>query len=158
MAATLATDQIWQAFLGRFDESKTFFHGHTYGGNPLAAAVAIASLDVFDEEKTLAKVASRSQQLRDHLERIRNHPQVGDIRQHGLIAGIELVRDKGTKEPYPWTDRRGQRVCDFARSKGVWLRPLGNVVVIMPPLAIAADELDIICHAVAEGIDDATVG
>jgi adenosylmethionine-8-amino-7-oxononanoate aminotransferase len=158
MAATLATGQIWHAFLGRFDESKTFFHGHTYGGNPLAAATALASLDIFDEEKTLANVANRSQQLTDHLDRIKNHPHVGDVRQRGLIAGIELVHDKGTDEPYPWTERRGQRVCDFARTKGVWLRPLGNVVVIMPPLAIAKDELDIICSAVVEGIDSATAG
>jgi adenosylmethionine-8-amino-7-oxononanoate aminotransferase len=156
MAATLATDQIWQAFLGRFDESKTFFHGHTYGGNPLAAAVALASLDVFETEQTLANIAARGQQMSERLARIKAHPHVGDVRQCGMIAGIELVRDKASAEPYNWSERRGQRVCDYARSKGVWLRPLGNVVVIMPPLVIAADELDLICNAIEQGIEVAT--
>ena len=156
MAATLTNDEIWGAFLGPFAESKTFYHGHTYGGNSLAAAVAIASLDVFGEERTLAKLATKSRQLREYLDRMSRHPHVGDVRQCGLIAGIELVRDRKTTEAYPWTERRGQRVCDYARTKGVWLRPLGNVVVIMPPLSISATELDLICSAASEGIDFAT--
>ena len=109
MAATLTTDAIWQAFLGTYADSRTFFHGHTYGGNPLAAAVALASLDVFDEEQTLQKLPEKAARLAWHLNRLAAHPHVGDVRQRGLMAGIELVRDRATNEPYPWAERRGQR-------------------------------------------------
>ena len=156
MAATLATDEIWQAFLGDYADSRTLFHGHTYGGNPLAAAVALASLDLFDAEQTMASLSPKIQRLTEHLARIARHPHVGDVRQRGLIAGIELVRNRQEKQPYPWAEKRGQRVCDHARAEGVWLRPLGNVVVIMPPLAIKLDELDKICGAVERGIEKAT--
>lgn len=152
MAATLATDEIWQAFLGDYAESKTFFHGHTYGGNPLAAAVAFASLEVFQEEKTLETLPEKIERLTAHLNRIAELPHVGDVRQRGLIAGIELVQDRETKEPYPWTEKRGIRVCDHARTQGVWLRPLGNTVVIMPPLTATLPELDCICLAAEHGI------
>lgn len=156
MAATLATDEIWQAFLGSYAECRTFYHGHTYTGNPLAAAVALATLDVFDEEQTLAHLPPKIDRLKEHLIRIAAHPHVGDVRQCGLMAGIELVQDRRTQEPYPWAEKRGYRVCDHARSEGVWLRPLGNVVVIMPPLAITLPELDRICLAVERGIAAAT--
>ena len=102
MAATLATDEIWRAFLGTHAESRSFFHGHTYGGNPLGAAVARASLDVFQEEQTLAKLGPKIERIAEHLRRIARLPNVGDVRQRGLIAGIELVRDRKTKEPFPW--------------------------------------------------------
>jgi len=156
MSATLTTDDVWQAFLGTYAESKTFFHGHTYGGNPLAAAAAVASLEVFEEEQTLNQLQPKIKLLQRHLECMTNHPHVGDIRQCGLMAGIELVRDRATGEPYPWTEQRGKRVCDFALSQGVWLRPLGNVVVIMPPLAVSLAELDLIGDTVNRGIEFAT--
>jgi adenosylmethionine-8-amino-7-oxononanoate aminotransferase len=156
LAATLTTDEIWNAFLGEYAEGKTFFHGHTYGGNPLGAAAALATLDVFDEEQTLVRMQPKIARLAEHLERIARLPHVGHVRQSGLIAGIELIRDKATKEPYPWSEKRGQRVCDFARSEGVLLRPLSNVIVIMPPLAITLEEIDSICGAVERGIHSAT--
>lgn len=156
MAATLASDEIWNAFLGDYADSRTLFHGHTYGGNPLAAAVAIASLDLFESEQTLANMEPKIQRLAEHLARIAGHPHVGDIRQRGLIAGVELVQDRPSKQPFPWTEKRGQRVCDFARTQGVWLRPLGNVIVIMPPLAIKLEELDRICAAIEMGIEEVT--
>jgi adenosylmethionine-8-amino-7-oxononanoate aminotransferase len=156
MAATLATDQIWHAFLGEYAQSRTFFHGHTFGGNPLCAAAALASLEVFETEQTLARLPAKIERLSERLAPIAEHQQVGDVRQRGLIAGIELVRDRSTKEPYPWAEKRGMRVCDHAMSEGVWLRPLGNVIVIMPPLAITLDDLDRICGAVERGIDGAT--
>jgi adenosylmethionine-8-amino-7-oxononanoate aminotransferase len=156
LAATLATDQIYEAFLGSYAQSRTFFHGHTYGGNPLGAAAALATLELFDEEQTLTRLVPKIARLQEHLARLAQHPHVGDVRQRGLIAGIELVRDRATKEPYPWAEKRGIRVCQHALSRGVWLRPLGNVVVIMPPLAISLDELDQICLAVEEGIVRAT--
>ena len=152
LAATLATDEIFNAFLGRYEESKTFFHGHTYGGNPLGAAVALANLDIFAEEQTLKNMQPKIARLAEHLARLAALPHVGHVRQCGLIAGIELVRDKATKEPYPWEERRGLRVCDTARGRGVWLRPLGNVLVIMPPLNITIEQLDRIVAAVEAGI------
>src|SRR5690606_7299881 len=123
--------ELWNAFLGTYAESKTFFHGHTYGGNPLAAAAALATLDVFDEEQTLAGMVPKIERLREHLRRIAELPHVGDVRQLGLIAGIELVRDKSAQEAFPWQEQRGIAACKHAtQSHGVWLRPLGNVVVI----------------------------
>jgi adenosylmethionine-8-amino-7-oxononanoate aminotransferase len=155
LAATLTTDEIWQAFLGTYAESKTFYHGHTYGGNPLGAAVALANLKLFDEERTLDQIQPKIARLAEHLTSIARHKNVGDVRQRGLIAGVELVRDKNTQEPYPWEERRGWRVCESAMAEGVLIRPLGNVIVILPPLAIALQELDRICTAVERGIEKA---
>jgi adenosylmethionine-8-amino-7-oxononanoate aminotransferase len=152
MAATLAGEEIWQAFLGTYAESKTFYHGHTYGGNPLAAAAALATLDVFEEERTLEQLPAKIARLAERLARLARLPHVGNVRQRGMIAAIELVRDVATKEPYPWEERRGLRVCDHARREGVWLRPLGSVIVIMPPLAITLEQLDRIAGAVERGI------
>ena len=152
IAATLASDLVWQAFLGDYAESKSFFHGHTYGGNPLGAAVALATLDVFEEERTLELLPEKITRLGEHLDRIARLDHVGDVRQCGLMAGIELVRDKTAKEPYPWQEKRGIRVCARARAEGVLLRPLGNVIVIMPPLAVTLEQLDRIAAAVQRGI------
>jgi len=156
LTATLTTDEVWQAFLGEYAESKTFFHGHTYGGNPLGAAAALTTLDVFEREQTLARLPEKINRLGEHLDRIKRLPHVGHVRQRGLIAGIELVRNTATKEPYPWSEKRGIRACEHARSEGVLLRPLGNVIVIMPPLAVTAQQLDKIAHAVERGIGVAT--
>jgi adenosylmethionine-8-amino-7-oxononanoate aminotransferase len=151
LAATLASETIWQAFLGSYAESRSFFHGHTYGGNPLGAAAALATLDVFEDEQTLERLPAKIARLAEHLARMARLPQVGHVRQCGLMAGIELVRDRATKEPYPWAEQRGMRVCQAAREAGVLLRPLGNVVVIMPPLAIELGQLDRIAEAVEAG-------
>lgn len=156
LAATLTTSEIWNAFLGRYVESKQFYHGHTYGGNPLGAAAALASLDVFEEERVLAGLPAKIARLGEHLARMSRHPHAGDVRQRGLIAAVELVLDRSTQAPYPWSERRGQRVCDRARELGVLLRPLGNVVVVMPPLAATLDEIDRIALAVEQGIVAAT--
>ena len=158
MGATLTTDRVWQAFLGRYSEGRQFFHGHTYGGNPLAAAAALASLEVFEAEQTLARLPAKIERLAEHLKRAAGLPQVGDVRQRGLLAGIELVRDRATREPFAWEDRAGWRVADFARGRGVLLRPLGNVIVIMPPLAITLPELDRLMDVVVEGIAALHVG
>ncbi len=158
LAATLATDEIYAAFLGRYEESKTFFHGHTYGGNPLGAAVALANLDLFESEKTLAKIQPRIAQLAERLRRLERASHVGSVRQCGLIAGIELMRDPASGTPFPWEWRIGGRVCDAVRRRGVWLRPLGNVIVVMPPLCITAEQLDRVMDAIESGIDEAIEG
>jgi adenosylmethionine-8-amino-7-oxononanoate aminotransferase len=153
MAATLTTNDIWQAFLGDYAESKTFFHGHTYCGNPLGAAVALASLEVFEIEQTLAHMPPKIERLAEHLSRLSNVPHVGGTRQCGLIGAIDLVRDRDTGEQYPWAEKRGIRVCQAARQHGVLLRPLGNTIVVMPPLAITAEQIDQIMLAVERGIE-----
>jgi adenosylmethionine-8-amino-7-oxononanoate aminotransferase len=153
LAATLATDEIYAAFLGTFAESKTLFHGHTYGGNPLAAAVALASLDVFEEEQTLAALPAKIAHLADRLEPLRQLPIVGDVRQRGMIAAVELVAHRETREPLAWTERWGHRICQMARNDGVLLRPLGNVIVVMPPLSITLAEIDRIVAAIARAIE-----
>jgi adenosylmethionine---8-amino-7-oxononanoate aminotransferase len=156
MAATLATDEIWQAFLGDASSGRTFYHGHTYGGNPLAAAAAMATLDVFEQERTLSHLPQKIAHLGALLAPLADHPHVGDIRQCGLIAGIELVRDRATREPYPASERIGRRVCEVAQRKGVLLRPLGDVIVIWPHLTISLDQLAQIVTAIADGIADVT--
>lgn len=147
MAATITTERIWNAFLGSYEQSRSFFHGHTYGGNPLAAAAALATLELFEEEHTLQHVALLAVSLKELLEPLRELPHVGDIRQRGLIAAVELVRDKQTQSPFPWSERRGHAVCTMALKHGVWLRPLGNVIVIMPPLCITQAELHTLVDA-----------
>jgi adenosylmethionine-8-amino-7-oxononanoate aminotransferase len=152
VAATIATTEVWSAFLGEHHEARTFFHGHTFGGNPLGAAVSLASLELFEEEQTLQEMQPKIERLATHLSHIAKLPGVGDTRQRGLMAGIEIVKDQETREPFPWSDRKGHQVCLHAIANGVWLRPLGNVVVIMPPLCVSLDQLDTICGAACEGI------
>ena len=156
MSATLTTPRVWNAFLGSYDQMRTFFHGHTFGGNPLSAAAALATLDVFEEEQTLTRLPEKAQRLADLLEPLREHPHVGDVRQRGLIAAVELVADKPSKTRFDWRERRGNSVCRHALSHGVWIRPLGDVLVIMPPLSITLDELTRIGAAVRSGIDAVT--
>jgi adenosylmethionine-8-amino-7-oxononanoate aminotransferase len=152
MAATLTTTEVWQAFLGRNDQRRQFFHGHTYGGNPLAAAVALESLKVFEDERTLEQLPAKSDRLAQHLARIAEHPHVGDVRQRGMIVGIELVRDKGTAASCAAGEGRGRAVCRRARDLGVLLRPLGDVLVVMPPLVVSLAEIDQIMQAVEQAI------
>lgn len=156
ISATLASTQIWEAFLGPYEQSRSFFHGHTFGGNPLAAAAALANLELFEQTPVLAQVASKARELEQLLAPLRDHPHVGDIRQRGLIAAIELVADKKNKIGYPWEQRRGVIACRKAIDEGVWLRPLGNVLVLMPPLTITEDELKLLVHAAVLGVRAAT--
>ncbi|HET8722002.1 MAG TPA: adenosylmethionine--8-amino-7-oxononanoate transaminase [Nitrospira sp.] len=136
LAATLATEDIYRAFLGKYEEFKTFFHGHSYTGNPLGCAVALANLDIFRTERTLAKLRPKIKRLSALLKPLLRLPHVGDIRQQGFMAGIELVRDRATRELYPLEARIGHRVAQEARTRGLLLRPLGHIMVLMPPLSI----------------------
>lgn len=142
LAATLTTEEVYHAFLGPPSAGRTFQHGHTYTGNPLGAAVALANLDLLQSPSGLASLSEKSERLRNHLERLREFAVVGDIRQKGLLAGIELVRERKSKEPFPAEERMGARFCQLARERGVLLRPLGDVLVVMPPLAIDLPLLD----------------
>lgn len=142
LSAVLTTDRIYEAFLGPYESFKTLFHGHTYTGNPLACAVAIANLDVFEEERTLERLQPQIARLAARLEPFRALDHVGDVRQCGFMVGIELVRDRLTGEPYDPAEQVGWRVIRLARERGVVIRPLGDVIVLMPPLSIGEDELD----------------
>ncbi|MFN3395383.1 MAG: adenosylmethionine--8-amino-7-oxononanoate transaminase [Thermodesulfovibrionales bacterium] len=152
LAVTITTEEVYNAFLGEFKELKTFFHGHSYTGNPLACAAALASLDIFEKEKTLENLNPKIELLEKYLSDLANLDHVGNVRNKGLIAGIELVKDKGTKEPYPWQQKMGWKVAYYARDKGVLIRPLGNVVVIMPPLSISTDNLEQLMKVIKEAI------
>jgi len=152
LAATLATQEIYDAFLGDYSELKTFFHGHTFTGNPIACAAALASLDLFEQDKLLESLPPKIAYLEERLLELRHLAHVGDTRQLGMIGGIELVLDKKTKTAYPWEQRLGVRVCNEARKRGLFLRPLGNVIVVFPPLSIAMEELEFLMEGIKEAI------
>ena len=135
LAATLTTEEIYKAFLGRYEDFKTFFHGHSYTGNPLGCAVALANLDLFKQEKTLARLQPKIKTMRRLLQPLWQLPHVGDIRQRGFMAAIELVQDRTTRRPYPLETRIGHRVTEEARRHGLLLRPLGHIIVLIPPLS-----------------------
>jgi len=156
MAATLTTERVWNAFLGTHADRRTFFHGHTYGGNPLAAAVGLESLNVFFDDAVLDSLPPKIKRLREHAARIARLDHVGAVRQCGLVVGLDLVADKATGQGYPWQEKRGMQACLAARRHGALLRPLGDTVVIMPPLSITLDELDLLAAATEAGIRDAT--
>ncbi len=148
LAATLATEEIFEAFLGPPELGRTFFHGHTYTGNALGAAVALAALEILAEPDFLAQVRQRADELAQHLEALKTSPLVGEVRSFGLAAGIDLWRDAAAREPFPPAERAGIRVCRRARERGVFLRPLGDTLVLMPPLSTDADELAMLVDAV----------
>ena len=158
LAATLTTGEIYRGFLGEYRELRTFFHGHTYTGNPLACAAAIANIDLFKKEKTLRKLEPKIAYLFEQMGRLKRLKHVGDIRQKGFMAGIELVKDRETKEPYPLEDKMGIRVILECRKKGLIIRPLGNVIVLMPPFSISMKELKRIMDIVYAAIKNVTEG
>src|SRR5467141_2742186 len=156
LAATLTTDAVCERFLGPFESKRTFFHGHSYTGNPLACAAALASLRLFDEDLTLDHARAMGERLAEGLASVAELKHVGDVRQRGLMIGIELVKDRKTKEEFSYADRMGHKVALAARRREVMLRPLGNVVVLMPPLSIKPSEVDFLVDGVRESIREAT--
>jgi len=156
LAATLATESVYRAFLGNYAELKTFFHGHTFTANPLACAAALANLRLFQKNRILRQLESKMAYLTKRLRSFWDLKHVGDVRQVGLMAGIELVRHLKTKEPYALRDKIGIRVIRRAREKGVIIRPLGNVIVLMPPLAIEIPVLEKLLDVVYESIREVT--
>jgi adenosylmethionine---8-amino-7-oxononanoate aminotransferase len=142
LAATLTTEEIFSAFLGEYKEFKTFFHGHTYTGNPLGCAAAIANLELFEKENILERMQSRIGYLQKRLdEEFLPMAHVSDVRHWGYMIGIELVRDKGTRKSYAPELRIGHKVIQEARQRNVMIRPLGDIIILMPPLSIADSEL-----------------
>ncbi|MDQ7779781.1 MAG: adenosylmethionine--8-amino-7-oxononanoate transaminase, partial [Planctomycetota bacterium] len=156
LAATLATETVFDEFLGSFLDRRTFFHGHTFTGNPLACAAALASLRIFEEDDVIAKLEPKIEALAGELAKISRLPHVGHVRQAGFMAGIELVLDKRTTEPYDPGDRMGHKVSLAARRSGAFLRPLGDVVVLVPPLSMTERELLMLCDIVHDAIERTT--
>jgi adenosylmethionine---8-amino-7-oxononanoate aminotransferase len=156
LAATLATEEIYRAFLGKYEEFKTFFHGHSYTGNPLGCAVALANLEIFRTEETLATLQPKIALLSQLLKPILRLPHVGDIRQQGFMVGIELVRDRTTREPYPLEVRVGHRVAQEARKRGLLIRPLGHIIVLIPPLSVSRRILTRMVTILSDSIRAAT--
>ena len=154
LAATLSTDEVYSAFLGAYGTQRTFFHGHTYTGNPLACAAALANLSLFRTEQTLARLQPTLASLAAGLDPLALLPHVGDVRRRGLMVGVELVADKATGAEYGYEERVGHRVCLAARKHGVLLRPLGNVVVLVPPLSLTPKEAGLLTHAVGAAIGE----
>ena len=152
VAATLATEEIYSAFLAPPHEGKTFFHGHTFTGNPLGCAAALATLDILDEDRLLEELPLKADYLAQALGKLRDLPSVGEVRQYGLAVGIELVANRKTKGPFMARERVGARVCRAAREMGVFLRPLGDVIVLMPPLTLNPEEIDRLVASVEYGI------
>lgn len=156
LAATLTTEKIYLGFLGEHRELRTFFHGHTYTGNPLACAAAIANLDLFKKEGTLKKLGPKIALLSEELERFKELRHVGEVRQKGFMVGIELVQHKKKKESYPLEQKIGIRVTLECRKHGLIIRPLGNVIVLMPPLSIKTAELKRMLDIAYEAINTVT--
>jgi len=154
LAATLATDEIYDAFLGEPHEGRTFFHGHTFTGNPLGCAAALASLDLFEFHQVLANIRVIEARLRKRLASLSGHPHVAEVRQKGIMVGIELVADRETLAPFPAARRTGHLVTLAARRRGVILRPLGDVVVLMPAPAMPLALVDELLDAALESIEE----
>jgi len=156
LSCVLTTPEIYAAFYDEYVKQRAFLHSHSYTGNALACRAALASLDLFERDDVLGRNRMLARRMAEAAAHLTDHPHVAEVRQTGMILAIELVRDKTTREPYPWQERRGLRVYRHALSRGVLLRPLGNVIYFMPPYVISPEEIQFMATVATEGIDLAT--
>jgi adenosylmethionine-8-amino-7-oxononanoate aminotransferase len=156
LSAVLTTDDVYAAFYDDYATLTAFLHSHSYTGNPLACSAALATLDIFATEDVIGNNRVKAAHLGRRARALEDHGHVSEVRQCGMIVAIEFVKDKRTREPYPWTERRGQRVYRHALERGVLLRPIGNVVYFMPPYVVDEAEMDLMVRVAAEGIERAT--
>lgn len=156
LAATLTTDTLYNAFLGEYRDLKTFFHGHTFTGNPLACAVALENIAIFERENLLSELQPTIEHFGNRLQEFYGLPHVGEVRVCGLAAGVELMRNPDTYTPYPFEEKMGIRVCKEALARGAMLRPLVNTIVLMPPLQITISALDSLLDIVWTSIETVT--
>jgi adenosylmethionine---8-amino-7-oxononanoate aminotransferase len=154
VAATLASREIFDAFLGDIGELKTFFHGHSYTGNALGCAAALANLKIFETEKTLQNNSVLEETLAKSIAKFWEHPHVGDVRREGLICAIEIVRDFKTRQPFSFTERIGHRVCEAARAHGLLTRPVGDALVLMPPYCVTENQIAQMVEALWLGLNE----
>lgn len=156
LAACLTTDEVYQAFYADYDTLRAFLHSHSYTGNPLACAAALATLDIFAEDDVIAANQPLAQRMAEATAHLVDHPHVGEVRQTGMALAIEMTADKARRTPYPWQERRGLAVYQHALSRGALLRPLGNVVYFLPPYVITLEQIDFLAEVATQGIDLAT--
>jgi adenosylmethionine-8-amino-7-oxononanoate aminotransferase len=154
MAATLTTQKVFDAFLGEYEEFKTFFHGHSFTGNQLGAAASLASLEILQSKSSVMQRARLQKWLHEELQSLWSLPNVGDIRQVGLVAGIELVKNWQTREPFALRERAGIRVCEAMARRGVLTRPIGNVIALLPPYCTTRAQLQKMVSILREAISE----
>ncbi len=156
LSVVLTGDQVYQAFYDDYATLRAFLHSHSYTGNPLGCAAALATLELFRESDVLGSNRRLSEHMADSVSELADHPNVGEIRQHGMILAIEMVKDRQTRDPYPWQERRGLSVYRHGLDNGVLLRPLGNVVYFMPPYVVTPEEIELMARVARDGIKQAT--
>ena len=158
LSVCMTTDAVYRAFYAEHNARKAFLHSHSYTGNPLACAAANATLDIFRDDDVLARNQTLAAHMTRATERFKAHPHVTEVRQTGMILAIEMAKEKKSREPYPWQERRGRIVYKHALERGALLRPLGDVVYFMPPYVITPEEIDFLAEVAWEGINLATAG
>ncbi|NHC11006.1 adenosylmethionine--8-amino-7-oxononanoate transaminase [Stutzerimonas degradans] len=156
MAAVITTDRLYQAFYDDYSTLRAFLHSHTYTGNPLACAAALATLDIFAEDNVIEANKALAARMASATAHLADHPHVAEVRQTGMALAIEMVQDKASKTAYPWQERRGLQVYQHALKRGALLRPLGSVVYFLPPYTITPEQIDFLAEVASEGIDIAT--
>ncbi|HEX6592295.1 MAG TPA: adenosylmethionine--8-amino-7-oxononanoate transaminase [Moraxellaceae bacterium] len=158
MSVVMTTDTVYDAFYDSYESLKGFLHSHSYTGNALAARAALASLDIFASDNVLEKNKRLAATMADSLRGLADHPHVLEVRQTGMIAAVELVQDRKTRQPFDWRERRGLQIFQQALDKGVLLRPIGSVVYFIPPYVITPDEIRLMVDVAAAAIDVGTAG
>ena len=153
LAVTMTTRRIYDAFYDDYEKLSAFLHSHSYTGNPLACSAALATLEIFEQDAVIDRNQRLAAVMADATAHLNDHPHVAEVRQHGMVAAIEMVQDKAAKTPYPWQQRRGLKVYQHALQRGALLRPLGNVIYFMPPYVITEDQLRFLATVATEGID-----
>lgn len=156
LAACLTTDAVYQAFYDDYHTLRAFLHSHSYTGNPLACAAALATLDIFEQDNVIEANKPLARRMAEATAHLVDHPHVGEVRQTGMALAIEMTADKAHRTPYPWQERRGLAVYQHALSRGALLRPLGNVVYFLPPYVITPEQIDFLAEVATQGIDLAT--
>lgn len=156
LAATLTTEEVFAGFQGAYRDFRTFFHGHSYTGNPLACAAAVANLELFHRERILEQLPEKIEFLAEELIRFSSHPHVLEVRGKGMMVGIELIQDKAQQIPYPVENRVGNQVCLAARKRGILVRPLGDVLVVMPPLAMDLETMHELLNGLYGSLEEVT--
>jgi adenosylmethionine-8-amino-7-oxononanoate aminotransferase len=156
LSVCMTTEHIYEAFYAAYAEQKAFLHSHSYSGNPLACAAALATLDIFRDDDVIRRNRALAAHMARQIAPLAEHLHIAEVRQTGMIAAIEMVRDKARREPYPWQQRRGREAYRYALEQGVLLRPLGDVVYFMPPYVITPEQIDRLVEVARAGIDRAT--
>jgi adenosylmethionine-8-amino-7-oxononanoate aminotransferase len=156
LSTVMTTEAVYAAFYDEYVKLKAFLHSHSFTGNPLACAAALASLAIFRDDQVLERNRALAARMGERARALGDHPHVAEVRQRGMIVAIELAANKASREPYPWAERRGLTVYRHALTRGVLLRPIDNVVYFMPPYVITPEEIDLMVEVAREGIERAT--